>query len=53
MDTCVRLTGVGILELNRNSVGPSLSRLAWSGLNSLGATFGGTVVLSIRSMIPY
>jgi len=28
MDTCVRVIGVGILELNRNSVGPSLSRLA-------------------------
>jgi len=53
MDTCVRVIGVGILELNRNSIGPGSSELGWSGLNPLGATLGGTVVLSTRSVILY
>jgi len=43
--------GVGILELKWNSAGTGSSRLAQSVLNSLGARFDGTVVLSTRSVI--
>ena len=51
MDTCIWVIGVGVLELKKNSVGPDPSRLAQSVLNSLGARFDGTVVLSTRSVI--
>jgi len=51
MDTCIWVIGIGILKLNRNSAGPSSSQLEKGELNSLGATFDGTTVLSTRSVI--
>ena len=47
------MIGVGVLELNRDFAGPGPSRLVQSVLNSLGATLGGTVELSTRSVILY